>query len=183
MAHTSALTESDVFKVLRAYVQSLVDCEVIQSQVNRAAMPKGEFVAMTALSLAPIETNIHSVTWDAELIKTPSQMAIQIDCYGKESGANAQAISALFRDDYACKFFADSGFDLQPLYASDPQQMPLINGEDQYEKRWFFTVNIQVNHSIDLSKETAKMIAIGTPPVNQQIGTVYINSDGINKVD
>ena len=184
MADTfSTISENNLFKAVGDYITSLVSCEVVEAQNNRVPMPKGSFVAMTMLNLIPLETNSHTVTAVTESILTPSQMTMQIDCYGVQSGERAQSISSLFRDDYACQMFKDSGLDIQPFYASNPRQMPLVNGEGQYERRWTFNLEMQVNHSITLTAETAGMLAIGTPPDGQQIGTVSINSDGINKVD
>lgn len=196
MAFVTSITETEIFTTVRTYIMKLVDCEVIRAQKNRAAMPVGAFVSMSAGALRPLETNRHTIRTetvddvDTEYIDTdtPSQMTIPVDCYGAGSGESAQAISAMFRDDYACQVFRAVGHDIQPLFATDPQQMPLVNGEDQYEERWTFNLELQVNHKITISTdttwmETAGMLAIGTPPTGQAIGTVFVNGDGIIQAD
>ena len=154
------ITEANLFSVLGAFISSVVDCPVIRTQVNRTAMPAGDFVAMTPRASDSLSTNIDANAAYAKSVKAPTRWAAQIDCYGAQAGDRAKAIAALLRDDYACQQFAASGYDIQPLYASDAQQFPLITGELQYLERWTFEVSLQYNGILTFPEDTANALVV-----------------------
>jgi hypothetical protein len=41
-----------------------------------------------------------------------------------------------------------SGFDVAPLHADDPKQIPFINAEQQYEYRWVIEAHMQANQIV-----------------------------------
>src|ERR1044072_142734 len=59
-----------------------------------------------------------------EILLMPTRVTVQLDVHGPNSAENAQTISTLFRDDFAVQAFKASGFDVTPLYVSDPRQLP-----------------------------------------------------------
>ena len=89
-------------------------------------------------------------------------MTVQIDVHGPLSGDNTQLISTLFRDPYAFDQFVSSGFDVTPLYMSDPRQLPFLNGEQQVEERWSIDAVIQCNPVITVSQQYFNKATIGT---------------------
>jgi hypothetical protein len=103
---------------------------------------------------------VASYTPTEKNVERSSQISIQIDCYGPTSGDRATVISTLLRDEYACDQFAASGVDMQPLYASDAKQMPLIDGEQQYEERWTFEAVLQFNPVITTPQQSANALTI-----------------------
>ena len=66
--------------------------------------------------------------------------------------------SALFRDEYAAD---NMPANIQPLYADNPMQMPLIDGEDQYEERWKLTASLQYNPVTTIGQQSALAVDIG----------------------
>jgi hypothetical protein len=90
----------------------------------------------------------------------PVQQTIQIDIYGPASADNAQRITTLFRDEYGCQAFADSGFDVQPLFMSEPRQTPLINGERQFENRQTIDAVLQINPVVVLPQQFADVVNV-----------------------
>jgi len=164
---TPSILETDVFKAMRTFILSIVDCEVIRTQVNKVSTPKRDFIALTPTSLIPLETNTDTWTDTTKSVKRSAQMSIQVDCYGLNSVDRAQTIAALFRDDYACQYFASSGFDMQPLYASDAQQMPITSGEDTYIERWTFECVLQINPVITVPIQTANTLTAGLISVDR----------------
>lgn len=82
-----------------------------------------------------------------------TEWRIQLDVHGPASGDNAQTITTLFRSEYAVDFFAQSGFDMTPLYADDAKQMPFLNGEQQYEYRWVIDAFLEVNPVISTPQQ------------------------------
>ena len=155
-----SILEMNVFTALRTFILSLVACEVIRTQTNRVPMPKGDFIAMTQLRAVPLETNTHTYTATSETILRPTQFDIQIDSYGASAADRAQTIATLLRDDIACQSFLASGYDIQPLYAGDAHQMPLVTGEEQYLERWTFECSLQINPTITQTISSANTLAV-----------------------
>ena len=163
----ASITEANVFTALRAFLLTVVDCEVVRTQVNRVAMPKGDFIALTPSSMTALETNTDTFNATQKTILRPQQFNVQVDCYGTRSADRANAITALFRDEYATASFLASGFDIQPLFAEDPHQMPLINGEEQYTERWTFELAMQVNPVLTIVQQTANVLTPGVISVER----------------
>lgn len=85
----------------------------------------------------------------------PHELTVQIDVYGQgATGApadDAQTIAILLRDDWAVQRFKEQAAttdSVVPLYAEDPQQVPMIDGESQYEDRWIVMLHLQVNERV-----------------------------------
>lgn len=78
----------------------------------------------------------------------PVQYTIQLDVHGPASYDNAHIISTMFRDEFGATLFNSYGFDLQPLYADDPKQIPFFNAEEQVEDRWVLEACLQVNQAV-----------------------------------
>ncbi len=91
-------------------------------------------------------------------ISTPTQVLVQLDFHGETSTDNAQVIVGLLRDDYACQFFQPYGF--QPDYCDDGQQMPFINGEDQWEDRWVINAVFDANMFVSTPAQFANKVHI-----------------------
>jgi hypothetical protein len=89
-----------------------------------------------------------------------TQIVVQLDVHGPNSADNAQLISTLFRDEYAVEQFASSGFDIAPLYASDPRQMPFLNAEQQFETRYIIEINMQANPVVIVPQQFASALNI-----------------------
>ena len=155
-----SILETNVFAALRAFILSLVSCEVIRTPINRVAMPVGDFIALTPLASVALATNTDTYSASAEMILRPMQYTVQVDCYGSSAGDRANTIAALFRDDYACQSFRASGFDVQPLYAGDAHQMPLVTGEEQYLERWTFECVMQANPVVTVPAQTASSLTV-----------------------
>lgn len=162
-----SILETNVFNALRTFILAYVSCEVVRAQGNRVPMPAGDFIALTPIAAVPLSTNVHTYTATQETVRRPTQFTIQIDCYGKASADRAQTLATLLRDDVAIQSFAASGYDIAPLYAEDAHQMPLIDGEQQYEERWTFNAVLQANPTVTLTTETANTLTVTTVDVDR----------------
>src|SRR5450830_1562359 len=120
-----SITETQIFLALRAFVATVVDCEVIRLPSNRAPMPKGDFIALSPTSNTALSTNVATTIDQQQSIRRASQFVVQVDCYGAGAGDRATTLSTMLRSQYACEQLAASGLEIQPLYAGDAQQMPL----------------------------------------------------------
>ena len=96
------------------------------------------------------------------------QVAIQIDVHGPSSAENAQIISTLLRDAVATEFFDASGFDIQSLYVDDPKQIPFANDQQQLEKRWVITAQLQANPIVSMHQQFAGALEAGLVNVERE---------------
>lgn len=162
-----SITEDDVMTVLRSFLLQYVSCEVIQVQYNRASMPlSGEFVGISQKGMRQLSKPVDSYGETTKSITSPIQFTAQFDFYGENSGARASSIAALMFDSSGTDFFEASGYDMQTLYASDPKQIPIITGEEQFLARWTMDAVLQINQFITLPVETANTLTVGIVNVN-----------------
>ena len=170
MAASVSFSEGDVFQTLRGLLASMVPSgvEIIRAQVNRTPEPKTDsYIVMTLLSRDRLATNVdtyidgYPANPGLKSAIASTNLTIQLDVHGPTSGDNTQIISTLFRDEFSTSFFDVSGIDAQALYASDPLQIPFINGERQWETRWTIDLCIQVNQVIQVGQEFADQLNAG----------------------
>jgi hypothetical protein len=114
-----------------------------------------------------------------------TDVVIQLDVHGPNASDNAQVISTVLRDDYACEFFTASGYAVQPLFTEDPRQVPFINAEQQYEYRWMVEAHLQASQIVTLPQAFAEALVIGLinvdvvyPPLSDGIGVSPIGGSG-----
>ena len=88
---------------------------------------------------------------------------MQLDFYGPSSQIWAVETMALFRDEYATQIFPSN---IQPLYADDPIQIPLIDGEAQYEQRWKLVASLQYNPTLTTSQQSMLDVVVGLAPID-----------------
>jgi len=252
-----SITEKQLFTTLRGFLADILPpaTQIVRAQVNRTAMPVGDFVLMTALRRERLSTNIdltidtsltaqidgsmltvHAIsngslavgsllfgsppptdwdggttdwdggaaTWDyfsyvlpgtrvtAFLTGTggagtytvdppqavgvgpiyagitrsvmPTEVTFQLDVFGEACAENAQIVSTVVRDEYATRWFGETGLDIQPLHADDGRQMPFIDAETQYENRWIVEVCLQANMEVDTPMQFADEVAVTIAP-------------------
>lgn len=165
-----SITDQDIFAALRVFLISIVPgaTEVVQEQDNQVAMPLGGFVGMNNVGSKRLDTNVVTYAPGTEnpgtkSIQAATQYTMQLDFYGPAAGDWANTAQMLFRDEYATNLFPE---DIQPLYADDPVQMPLIDGESQYEKRWRMNAVLQYNPVVTVAQDFATELAITPMNVN-----------------
>lgn len=167
MPVTLSLTESQVCAALRSVLLGIlpVGTEVVRGQDNRVPEPVGpDFVVYWPISGVRLSTNIGSYGLDpfptTRQIRVGTQVTIQLDVHGPNSADNAEIISTLLRDDYACQLFDATGLAVQTLYADDPRQMPFFNGEQQTEDRWIVEAVLQANPVTTVNQDFADTLHI-----------------------
>lgn len=167
MSVTIDIVDQDVFTALRALLIGILptNTPVVQGQVNLVAMPTTGFVVMTSLSQDRLSTNTHTYdkTLQTKTVNVPTKYEIQLDFYGATSQAWSAEVQALFRDSYAIENMPSN---IVPLYADDPMQLPLINGEEQFEQRWKIAAALQYNPIITVSQQSALTVNIALKEVD-----------------
>lgn len=139
---------------------------VIQGLGNDVPQPLGEHIVMTATAQAALSTN-HSL-YDVDLqrgVRTPTRYNIQLDCYGPTSSDRATQIVMLWRDQYGVEALAPNA---APLYCTDPTQIPLVNGEENYEQRWSLTALLQFNPVVTVPQQSATSLVVDIVSVDAE---------------
>lgn len=85
----------------------------------------------------------------------------QVDCYGPEGPDLSNVVAIAWRTMWACDYFQGTletptpGAPLPatPLYADEPQQLNMVNGELQYEQRFMCKLYLQANQYISLPQD------------------------------
>lgn len=149
---TPSVQDRDVFVALRRFLTHLFpDVAVIQTQQNRSSPPKNAFITMNSRGRKRLSTNLRTyVDTDekqAQDTVMPTEYTVQVDFYGSGSGDRAQTFCTLFFDYTACDFFPET---VRPLFVTDPAQIPLTSGEEQFVERWTVEVKLQINPVISV---------------------------------
>lgn len=168
MAVVLDIDDQDVFKAMRVFLQSFIPLtvQVVQAQDNRVPMPKGGFVTMNNTGMDRLSFNIdrYQPIPQGKTILTPTKYSMQLDFYGPLSQTWAMQTVSLFRDEYATELFPSN---IQPLYADDPVQIPLIDGEAQYEQRWKLVASLQYNPILSTTQQSMIAVDIELAPIDQ----------------
>lgn len=168
MAVTIDIIDQDIFKALVVFFNSFLPAKtpVLQGQQNKIPMPKGGFVIMTSAGQDRLSFNVDNYEYmtQGKTILTPTNYMVQLDFYGPNSQQWSFETQSLFRDSYATEIFPPN---IQPLYADDPIQLPLINGEDQYEQRWKITASLQYNPILSTTQQSMLAVDIALAPIDQ----------------
>lgn len=155
------MSEDDIFTALRAFLLLVLPegTEVLVSQQNRVPQPRGpNYVMMTATNRVFQSSPYREYRPAQGMVDRARSTAagFQLDFYGPLSSDYAQRFATLFRDDYAVEAMASSG--AAPLYCDDGSQMPLTNGEKQYEARWMIQAVCQVNPVVSTPMQFADKV-------------------------
>ncbi len=146
---TISPTLEQVAEKLRAFLVLVAPdgMPVVRGLDNLVPQPNEPYVLFTEITQQRITTNISTFTdpgvgVGARATRMGTVLTFQVDCYGPASADLANAIANLLRDDFGCRALAPVA---QPLYAGEPRLMPLVNGEEQYERRWMLEAVLQWN--------------------------------------
>lgn len=171
---TPSITQEQAMTALRALLLLVVPSgtEVVQGQVNRVPMPQGKnWCAITPTRRVAMATNERAAVPSTDPapavgrtdIGLSTRLDVQVDIYGPASAETAQAMVAVFRDTWATDQLAASG--LAPLYCTDPAQMPLVAGEQQYIARWTMDAVLHGNIVTPVPTQFADTIITGLSEV------------------
>lgn len=89
---------------------------------------------------------------------TSTEVIIQCDVHGPNSGDNAQVISQAVRSEFAVDQMAGTG--VTPLFSDDPRQAPFDTAAKQYEERWTIDIHLQVTPIISTPVQFSDSVTI-----------------------
>lgn len=163
------ISDDTILTALRALLLAILPSgtEVIAGQTNRVPEPASpDFVTMIPLSRSSLSTTVEDWTHAGTPVALDNtrdmQVTVQLDIHGPGAADNATLVTMLVRSDFACRQMAGTG--VQPLYTTDPLQMPYINGANQYENRWTMNVATQVTPLVSTPMQFADSVAVTIPP-------------------
>ena len=160
--YVSSIALDSVFDALGAFLQPFVGtAQVVRAQVNRVAMPVGSFVELTEISSVDLEvprSTYDGVNFQSDIIG-PKRIMIQADFYGAQSGDWCAAVKTVWRTPYATEQFPVG---IAPLYCDDGREVPLVTGEEQYERRWELTMSLQYNPIVVVPLQSADTLEMNT---------------------
>lgn len=173
---TLSLTEDQAMTALRSFLLAVVPAgvEVVRGLDNRVPEPAGtDFVTMTPILRERLATNTTAYSDgfpvngpQIRIDRAPMRLTVQVDVHGPASADNAQVIATLFRSDWASDQFASSGFDVTPLFAGEPRQLPFSNAEQQIEERWSIDIVMQANPLTTVPQDFADHLSVGIVSVD-----------------
>lgn len=164
-----SITEDEMMDVVGGFTTGILgNIPVARGQDNRVPEPLGpNFVIITPIRRRQLSTTRHENSDGFLLIPQapgiiyidrPTEAHLQMDIYGPKSTDNAQIFTTLFRDSYGTEAMAGTG--VQPLWCDDGRQMPLVNGEEQYEARWMINAVVQINPAVSTPAQFADTVAV-----------------------
>lgn len=168
-------TDDTVMEAVRTFLLGVLPTgwEVFQGQDNRVPEPAApNFIVMTPAHRVRLSTNVN--TWARD--PAPTEIAhasdvevrVQLDIHGPGGADAGSMIATLMRDEWGIEQLASFG--VTPLYATDGQQLPFLNAENQYENRWVMEVAYQITANVSTPADFAATLE---PTVNPPYGGQY----------
>jgi hypothetical protein len=146
---------------LREVLPDLSNRQIMQGEQNSVPMPIGpRFVIIVPTGRAWQSGSVHGYRSDDGQRDTTVQTrsSYNINFYGPNAVDDAQIFVTLWRDMYACDFLRP--YQIQPQWADDARQMPLVNDSKQYEQRYLVQAHLQVNPTVSTAQQFADTLAI-----------------------
>lgn len=172
-ASTISLTESQTLTALGNFLKGLLPAgvEIVVGQDNRVPAPKTtNYLVMTPILRQRLSTNVVSYLDGGQVLPNvagvrydlmPAKVTVQVDVHGPGAADGVHVIATMFRSSYAVAQFAATGFDVIPLYTSEPRQLPFLNESNQVEKRYSIDLVLQCNPIVTTGQDFASRLGLG----------------------
>ena len=160
--YVSSITIDQVIDALAAFILPFLGTggQTIRGQQNRVALPNPPVAVLTELGQFDLNfpymdfTNLAAGTAD---IDASTRIDVQVDIYGPLAGSQCKAVKSAFRSEYGFNAFPAY---VKPLYTDDGREIPLITGEQQYERRWTLTATMQYNPTVTVPQQSADVLSV-----------------------
>lgn len=157
MPATLTPTEDEVFDAVWQWVTSLFDAgdavNIFKGFQNVTSTPYGSYIVVSpgiAQRQNQLLRDYDSVN-ELSLNQRNTTYSYQVDCYGPSGPDWATIVSVAWRTLWSCDALA--ALPVTPLYADEPSQLNISNGEQQYEQRFMLRLFLQVNQTVALPQE------------------------------
>jgi len=151
-AATLTPTEDQIFDAVWGFLDtvfgSTISANIIKGFQNMTATPAGTSYIVDAAN-------------GLSLNERDTEYSYQVDCYGPSGPDYANTVAIAWRTLWACDYFAGNNLNpppgaplpVTPLYADEPQQLNIVNGEMQYEQRFMLKLHLQANQVVALPQD------------------------------
>lgn len=179
MAATLTPTEDQVFDGMWQAVKALFAPEVadlvFKGFQNMTASGLGSYIAISPGVMQRQNQVMHGYdpVNQLVLIERHSTYSYQVDCFGPAGPDYANTVSIAWRSLYMADYTITNALPFQVLYADEPVQLNIVNGENQYEQRFMTKLYIQVNQIVALPQDfftDPPPVTVETPADNLPVG-------------
>lgn len=147
-----APTEDQVFDALWGWITGLFDVslagQIFKGFQNITSTPLQSYIVISP-GVAVRQNQIRK-TYDNIAGTVANQRnttySYQVDCYGPNGPDWSNIISIAWRTMTAADALV--GLPITPLYADEPNQLNIVNGENVYEQRFMLRLYAQVNQTV-----------------------------------
>lgn len=169
-------TENQIFDAVWGFLDtvfgSTISANIFKGFQNMTATPAGTSYVVVSPGIVVRQNQIvrnYDAVNGLSLNERDTQYSYQVDCYGPNGPDYANTIAIAWRTLWACDYFAGNNLNpppgvplpVIPLYADEPQQLNVVNGELQYEQRFMLKLYLQANQTVALPQD----FFTGTPPI------------------
>lgn len=166
----TAPTQFDIYVALGDFLSAVTGNEVVRGQINRVPMPDGpDFIVMQSVGRSAVATTVreYDVGAQEQEMGLSTTLTFQVDCYGPEAAEAAQTIVTTFRSLWGVEQFKAAG--VSPLHCTDPQQMPVIAGEQQWIQRWMIQCAFHGTIALSVPQQFADTLITGLTEITHGI--------------
>lgn len=169
-----APTEDQTFDALWAWVASLFDPsiapQIFKGYQNMTSTPYGTYIVISPGVKERFNQGSRNYNGVASVVTQlrATNYSWQVDVYGPQATDWADIVSITWRTNTAADALITAGAAIVPLYANEPQQLNIVNGEDQNETRFMVKLFGQVNQTVTLAQQFATSLnpELVRPPVD-----------------
>lgn len=122
------------------------DLPVARGWTNAVSRPQSGYMVVTPFGSTWQSTTTRTYTPGTDgtgtlAVARSMSRRVQVDFYGPDAQAQAQAVATLAQDMTGCDFFKP--YALTPLTVTDPQELTGMAGNEQAEPRWMVEITLQ----------------------------------------
>lgn len=179
-------TEDQMFDTVWGFVSSLFDPSLVgqfvKANQNGTPTPTGTYAIFQPAVKMRTDQGVRSYTLNSGStiagtvnVSRGTQYYYQLDCYGPSAPDWADTITIAWRSLWAADYFnggveaggATLAASIAPLYADEPQQLNIVNAEQQYEQRYMCKLYFQAHQVVALAQSFFDVVdPVLEPPVD-----------------
>lgn len=168
-------TEDQIFDAVWGFVDTIfgstISANIFKGFQNLTSTPLGSYIVISPGVKERQDQIIRN--YDPVNLLSNNQRSTtysyQVDCYGPSGPDYADTVAIAWRSMWACDYFAGlnavptpgAPLPAVPLYADEPQQLNIVNGELQFEQRFMCKLYLQANQVVGLPQDFFTQV----PPV------------------
>nr|DAN04628.1 MAG TPA: tail completion protein [Caudoviricetes sp.] len=157
------MNEQSIYIEIWNYLTELFNCPVIQGLQNNSPLPEN-CIVMTLLPYTQDLDQSQYINENGEsTIQTSKLYMIQLDFYGEQAFDRVTQCATIWRSQYTTSKLQA----IQPLYANNPRNMPFVNEQDQYEKRFLLEIALQYNPYYTYAEQSDTVVSVDITLANQ----------------